>query len=31
MNPWGSNPSSKRRDKLFIIAEILEIAKEGTL
>lgn len=23
--------SSKRRDKLFIIAEILEIAKEGTL
>lgn len=31
MNPWGSNPSSKRRDKLFIVAEILEIAKEGTL
>jgi predicted transcriptional regulator len=31
MNPWGSNPSSKRRDKLFIISEILEIAKEGTL
>jgi len=31
MNPTGSNPSSKRRDKLFIIAEILEIAKEGTL
>ena len=31
MNPWGSNPSSKRRDKLYIIAEILEIAKEGTL
>ncbi len=31
MNPWGSNPTSKRRDKLFIIAEILEIAKEGTL
>ena len=31
MNPWGSNSSSKRRDKLFIIAEILEIAKEGTL
>jgi len=31
MNPAGSSPSSKRRDKLFIIAEILEIAKEGTL
>jgi predicted transcriptional regulator len=31
MNPWGSNPSSKRRDKLYIIAEVLEIAKEGTL
>jgi predicted transcriptional regulator len=31
MNPWGSNPSSKRRDKLYIIAEILEIAKEGVL
>ncbi len=31
MNPWGSHPSSKRRDKLYIIAEILEIAKEGTL
>jgi len=31
MNPWGSNPSSKRRDKLYIIAEILEIAKDGTL
>ncbi len=31
MNPWGSNPASKRRDKLFIIAEILEIAKEGSL
>ncbi len=31
MNPYGSNPSSKRRDKLYIIAEILEIAKEGTL
>jgi len=31
MNPWGSDPSSKRRDKLYIIAEILEIAKEGTL
>ena len=31
MNPWGSNPSAKRRDKLFIMAEILEIAREGTL
>ncbi len=31
MNPWGSDPSSKRRDRLFIIAEILEIAKDGTL
>jgi predicted transcriptional regulator len=31
MNPWGSSSTSKRRDKLFIIAEILEIAKEGTL
>jgi predicted transcriptional regulator len=31
MNPWGSDPSSKRRDKLYIIAEILEIAKDGVL
>jgi predicted transcriptional regulator len=31
MNPWGSNPVSKRRDRLYIIAEILEIAKDGTL
>ena len=31
MNPWGSNPTAKRRDKLFIISEILEIAREGTL
>jgi predicted transcriptional regulator len=31
MNPWGSNPSSKRRDRLYIIAVILEIAREGTL
>jgi predicted transcriptional regulator len=31
MNPWGSNPSAKRRDKLFIIAEILEIAMDGSL
>ena len=34
MNPWGPNRNSvpsKRRDKLYIMAEILEIAKEGTL
>ncbi len=31
MNPWGLNPSPKRRDRLYIIAEILEIAKDGTL
>ncbi len=31
MNPWGSNPAAKRRDKLYIIAEILDIAKDGTL
>ena len=31
MNPWGRDPGQKRRDKLFIIAEILEIAREGTL
>ena len=31
MNPWGSNPSAKRRDKLHIIAEILEIARDGVL
>lgn len=31
MNPWGSNPTSKRRDRLFIIAEILDIAKDGSL
>ena len=30
MNSWKSD-SSKRRDKLSIIAEILEISKEGTL
>ena len=30
MNSW-KNDASKRRDKLSIIAEILEIAKEGTL
>ncbi len=31
MNQWFAETSSKRRDKLRIIAEILEIAKEGTL
>lgn len=31
MNPMESPPPRRRRDKLFIIAEILEIAKEGTL
>lgn len=31
MNPWLVEASSKRRDKLCIIAEILEIAKDGTL
>jgi predicted transcriptional regulator len=31
MTPAGYNPSSKRRDRLFIIAEILEIARDGTL
>jgi predicted transcriptional regulator len=31
MDHWGSDPHSKRRDKLYIIAEILDIAKEGTL
>lgn len=31
MNPWDSGPSSKRRDRFYIIAEILQIAKEGTL
>jgi len=31
MNPWGSNPGAKRRDKLYIIAEILEIARDGVL
>jgi len=31
MNHQGPTPSPKRRDKLYIIAEILEIAKEGTL
>ena len=31
MNVWGSNSSQKRRDKLYIIAEILDIAKDGVL
>jgi len=31
MKVGDSNPQSKRRDKLYIIAEILEIAKEGVL
>jgi predicted transcriptional regulator len=31
LNSWLAETSSKRRDKLCIIAEILEIAKDGTL
>jgi predicted transcriptional regulator len=31
MIAYEASPASKRRDKLFILAEILEIAKEGTL
>lgn len=31
MNSAIAEMSSKRRDKLYIIAEILEIAREGTL
>jgi predicted transcriptional regulator len=31
LNSWRIDTASKRRDKLCIIAEILEIAKEGTL
>jgi len=31
MNSWKTDASSKRRDKLGIIAEILEIAKDGAL
>jgi predicted transcriptional regulator len=31
LNSWVSETTTKRRDKLCIIAEILEIAKEGTL
>jgi len=31
LNPCSSDVNLKRRDKLYIIAEILDIAKEGTL
>ena len=31
MNSWETDNSGKRRDKLYIIAEILEIAGDGTL
>ena len=31
LNSWRIDTNSKRRDKLCIIAEILEIAREGTL
>jgi predicted transcriptional regulator len=31
LNSWITEANSKRRDKLCIIAEILEIAKDGTL
>ncbi len=31
MDSWTIEMTSKRRDKICIIAEILEIAKEGTL
>ena len=31
MNSWTKDPTSKRRDKLYIIAEILQIAKDGPL
>jgi len=31
VNSWKMDTTTKRRDKLSIIAEILEIAKEGTL
>ena len=31
MNPWGSNSVPRRRDRLYIIAEILETAKDTTL
>lgn len=31
MNHWGSNSVPRRRDRLYIIAEILETAKDGVL
>jgi predicted transcriptional regulator len=31
LTSWTTETNSKRRDKLCIIAEILEIAKDGTL
>jgi predicted transcriptional regulator len=31
VNAWITDTASKRRDKLGIISEILEIAKDGTL
>jgi len=31
VSSWITDPTSKRRDRLSIIAEILEIAKDGTL
>jgi predicted transcriptional regulator len=31
MSKSGFNPVAKRRDKLYIVSEILEIAKDGTL
>jgi len=32
LSPWSSTASSpKRRDKLYIMAEVLDIAKDGTL
>jgi predicted transcriptional regulator len=31
VNSWKTDTPSKRRDKISIIAEILEIAREGTL
>jgi len=30
MNPWGSK-SAKRRDRMYIMAEVLEIAKDNAL
>jgi len=31
LNSWTKDTTTKRRDKLYIIAEILEIAKDGPL